>query len=123
MKKIVMTSMLAGLSAVFCSCHRNQDLNIKVKDSDDKYTFSAYFNEDKMPAVQSYINRSISPNSLFAAVGDRVNIDTRLLDGTVFELEASPGELVVKVDKSENKPASVQRIRRMCEGIKGVIMD
>ena len=94
-----------------------------VTESDDKYTFSANFDERRTSAVNRFVNSSLSPNVLFSGGDDRVASDTKLDDGTTFKLQSSPGELIVKVNKMENSPASVQRIRRMCEGIKEVITE
>ncbi len=121
MKNTIILANAIILSILLASCFRNHDVKITANESEDEYKFSAYYDESRTRDVQRYVNRSIKPNGLFSGEDDRLDIDTRLQDGTTFKLKSSPGELIIRVDKTENKPESVQRIREMCQGLKDVI--
>jgi hypothetical protein len=124
MKNIVKGAIISLFAFVFFACaHHNPDLDISVTESDDEYKFSAYFDEARTRDVQRFVNRSIEPNGIFSGEDDRLDVDTKLQDRTSFKLKASPGELIIKISKIENTPASVARIRKMCEGIKGIITE
>ena len=123
MKNIIKLSGIFFAATIFFSCHRNGDISIKVSDSDEEYKFVAHFDKSRTRDVQRFINKSIRPNGLFSGEDDRLNVDTKLQDGTAFKVQESPGELTIKIDKTENSGASVNRIRKMCDGLKKVLAD
>lgn len=124
MKNIFKGTVISLFAFAFFACsHHNADLDISVTESDDEYKFSAYFDEARTREVQRFVNRSIAPNGIFSGEDDRLDVETKLPDRTTFKIKASPGELIIKMSKIENNPASVARIRKMCEGIKGVIAE
>jgi len=123
MKNTFKLTAIFFAATIFFSCHLNGDISIKVSDSDDEYKFVAHFDKSRTRDVQRFINISIRPNGLFSGEDDRLNVDTKLQDGTAFKVQESPGELTIKIDKEDNSVASVQRIRKMCEGIKKVLAD
>jgi hypothetical protein len=123
MKNRIRFPQLLLTAFILLSCRDNSSLNISVSDSDDEYKFVAHFDQSRTRDVQRFINNSMSPSGLFSGEDDHLNVDTSLKDGTTFKVKESPGELTIRIDKKSNSPASVQRIRNMCEGVKKVITD
>jgi hypothetical protein len=116
--------------SLFCLCtlqscfhHNNHDIKISVDESGGTYKFSASFPEDKTGKVHRLINKSISPNGLFASANDYMDINTTLQDKTTFAVKASPGIIHIKIDREGNSPASYERIKEMCEKIKNTLKE
>lgn len=106
--------------ALAWSCN-NGDLHIRVKDADDYYRFSAKFDKSKSPRIHRFINSQIAPTRVES---DRdIDITTTLDDQTKFKWEASPGKIMIYLDREENNKASYVRIKQMCEKIKDIIED
>ena len=99
----------------------NRDIAIAVHDDNDKYKFTAVFPDGNTARVQEYINQSISPNSLAKSDKDYFDVTTRLADRTEFYANESPGKLMIEIDKRRNSNASIYRIKKMCDGIKGLL--
>ena len=99
----------------------NHDISISVNENNDTYAFSASFNPANTGLVDRYINNSISPNSLAKSENDYFDVTTSLTDGTIFYAKESPGKLKIAFDKKKNSTASYYRIKKMCEGIKGLL--
>lgn len=112
--------LLAAVSVVSCR-HRSGDIQVKVKDTDDYYRFTAIFDEKKTQRVYDCINREIAPTHIEST--EDIDIETILDDKTRFKWESSPGELLIYIDKDENSQASYHRIRNMCERIKTIVGD
>jgi hypothetical protein len=101
----------------------NHDISITVSENEDTYKFSAYYNAENTRKVVQYINDCIKPNSLAKSENDYFDASTSLADHTQFHIKEYPGELKIKLDKRENPPASYYRIKKMCEGIKGLLTE
>ncbi|WP_031527128.1 hypothetical protein [Dyadobacter crusticola] len=116
-----MKILLLLLSALALSCNRGHDdnLRIKVVDSDDTFEYSATFDPGRSVAVERFINSQIAPVHI-TADGD-MEVTTTLSDKTIFDYEASPGKLTITLDKDRNSKTSYYRIKRMCEGLNRVI--
>ena len=99
----------------------NHDISISVNENNDTYTFSAAYNPGNTTMVNRYVNKSISPNSLAKSENDYFDVTTSLTDGTVFYVKESPGKLKIEFDKKKNSTASYYRIKKMCEGVKGLL--
>lgn len=104
-----------------CNLFHNKDLEISVSESEERYQFTAYFDENKTGAIQSYINREISPNSVFGSTNDKLDIKTILDDKTTFHINSSPGKLKITLDKKENSKASYHRIKKIGEGVNSIL--
>lgn len=120
MKNILTLAFVAFLSISCNSCNHKNDLSVSVSESEDEYKFSADYDESDTREVQQHINRTLAPNVVFSGDGDQV-VHTKLQDGTFLKVKSSPGELEIKVNKKENSPASVQRIRDMCMSLKEIV--
>lgn len=124
MKKLVVRLFfMLSLTTLFAACNRHGDVDVSVKESDDEYRFKAYYNEDRTDEVYDFINKSMSPNKLFRNDDDVVNGETAFDDGARFRIKARKGELVISIDKGKDNQESVARIRKMCQGLKEVIVD
>jgi hypothetical protein len=124
-----LTFMAAALLSIclFPACkhhgHHHNNINISISESGDIYKLNAEYNEDKTGKVQRYINRQIEPNGLFASTEDYFDVTTELKDRTKFYIKASPGKLLIKLNKQENSYASYARIKNMCEGVAGILKE
>jgi hypothetical protein len=116
--KTILTTSFATV-ALLSSCNSG-DLNIKVKDADEFYRFTAIYDEQKTPRVNAFINRSIAPTSIVS--DEDIDVTTVLDDKTKFKWESSPGKMMIYLDKDENSRASYQRIKSMCQGAKEIMM-
>lgn len=106
--------------SIFISCNHTGDVKISVKDTDDEYRFSAYFDKKKTDEIVKVINENIAPTTIFSDANE-IDVTTILDDKTKFDLEYAPGEVMIKLNKNENSKYSYDRIKKMCEDIKKVI--
>lgn len=123
MKKLSLLLIFAlAFLLVLASCrHSNHNIKIAVKNSEDLYQFSASYNEKKTGKIENLINEKIAPTRLEWSGDDDIDVTTILEDKTRFHLESSPGELKIKLDKTQNSRDSYLRIKEMCEEIKDII--
>ena len=99
----------------------NHDIAISVNENEDTYTFTASYDRGNSLAVYNYINKNISPDRLGDSEKDYFDVTTSLTDKTVFYIKESPGKLKIAIDKRKNSTASYYRIKKMCEGVKGLL--
>jgi len=127
MKKNCLLAIAAIISIiVFFSCHHHNHggrTSVGVSESDNIYKLEAVYNEDLTGKVQRYINRQIEPNGLFESTNDYFDVTTQLKDRTRFYIKASPGRLLIKLNKKENSYESYTRIKAMCQGIVGLLKE
>ena len=129
-KSLIILSTIVLSICLFASCSRHHryrihdnNLDLTVSEFGYVYRLKANYNEDKTAAVQRYINQSIEPNGLFSSSEDYFDINTELKDHTRFSIKSSPGKLEIKLNKQENSYASYKRIKKMCEGVAGVLKE
>lgn len=106
--------------SILSSCQHSEDVKISVKDSDDEYRFTAYFDEKKTDEIVKVIDQSIAPTTIHSDENE-IDVTTTLEDKTKFDLQYEPGEVLVRLNKNENTKSSYNRIKKMCEEIKSVI--
>ena len=122
MKKYLLAVMLGLILAAGTSCvFYNDNLSVSVSDDEDEYEMDASFQNRKTHAVQVYVNDHLLINSSKWRNGDEVEKEVRLDDNTKFSLNASPGELRIRIDKTANSEASCEKIRIACEDIKELL--
>ncbi|WAC14547.1 hypothetical protein [Dyadobacter pollutisoli] len=109
------------LMLALTSCWNSHDIAIKVEDSKDTYKFSASFNRSKTPQVERVINKFIAPTHVESDNG--LDFTTMLDDRTALDIESSPGEVMIKMDKTGHNQVSYMRVKSMCEAIKEVISE
>lgn len=123
MKKLNYVIAFCLLAAIACFPFLKKELNgdninISVKETKEKYKFSADFNEDRSQEVQEYMDNYLKQGSFKNAQTDA---EITLDDRTKFYLKAFPGELRIVLNKQENSEKAYQKIKQMGEGIKGVL--
>ncbi|MCF0055891.1 hypothetical protein [Dyadobacter sp. CY356] len=106
--------------SIVSSCRNSDDVKIAVKDSDDEYRFTAYFDENKTEEIVKVIDQNIAPTTI-ASDDDKIDVTTTLEDKTTFDLQYEPGEVMIKLNKHENSKSSYSRVKKMCEEIKNTI--
>jgi hypothetical protein len=95
--------------------------SISISEDDNSYQLEAVYNTNNTGRVERYINRCISPDRLGDSENDYIDANTSLPDGTVFYVKESPGKLKIEINKKKNSTASYYRIKKMCEGVKGLL--
>lgn len=106
--------------SILSSCKHSGDIKISVKDTDDEYTFTAYFDDKKTDDVIKVIDQNTAPTTI-SSDEDEIDVTTTLDDKTKFDLQYAPGEVLIKLNKNENSKASYLRIKKMCGEIKNAI--
>ncbi|BAU55574.1 hypothetical protein [Mucilaginibacter gotjawali] len=99
----------------------NHNISITVSEETDTYEFSARYDRLNTRQVQAYINECIKPNQMGNSENDYVDATTTLPDNTRFYIKESPGRVKIRLDKTQNSPASCFRIKKMCEGLKQLL--
>ena len=117
MKSLLISPMV--MLAMLVSCN-NGDVSIAVKDEDDYYRFKAHFDDNLSPDVTAFLNDHISTVRIDPEKDSKVI--TVLPDQTRINVESSPGEVMIYLDKDENSRDSYHRIKNLCEGVKDVIL-
>jgi len=101
----------------------NHNTSISISETDDTYKLKASFDVNHTVKVWRYVNNFIAPNSLGKSENDYFDVTTSLQDKTEFYIKESPGKLKIELNKRKNTTASYLRIKKMCEGIKGLLAD
>ncbi|MBC7935671.1 MAG: hypothetical protein H7Y86_10010 [Rhizobacter sp.] len=113
-----------ALAALLISCgHHNGDTDISYKDQDQYYQMNARFNENRTRAVEHYMNSTIGKKNNISFVNMESNAAFTLDDGTKFHLKKYPGHIEIELDKTTNTKQAYYAIKKMCEGMKDVILD
>lgn len=99
----------------------NHNISISVSEDEDTYAFSASYDKSNTGKVERYINRCISPNQLGKSGNDYIDANTSLPDNTRFYIKEYPGKLKIILDRKKNSTASYYRIKKMCEGVQGLL--
>ena len=94
----------------------NSDISIRVNDTEEEYQVNATYGREQSRRVLSYIDAQLSKSKQFRH--SKMDGDIELDDHTKFYIKARPGHLIIKVNKTDNDSASVERIRELTEGIK-----
>ena len=94
----------------------NTDIAINVNDTEDHYQVEASFGRNQTRRVLSYIDGQLSKTKQFRHA--QMDEDIELEDHTKLYINAKPGKVFIKVNKSENDSLSIERIKNLTEGIK-----
>ena len=122
MKNILISTMIGALLlSISFSCKDSSDTKVSITDSDDTYEFYAKFDKSKTRQIQDFINKEIAPSTLNTERD--LDVTTTLDDKTQFEIKRSPGKVHIKLDKEDNSAASYIRIKKICNGIRGIISE
>ena len=122
MKKYFIAVVLCLMALTFMSsCFHHHDISISISDDDDEYEMDVLYQRNKTNTVQVYLNEHLLNSvSLKKRWKDEVII---LDDHTKFYLHAYPGELRIKIDKTENSQESCDKVKQVCEELKDILAD
>ena len=123
MKKIAMACSLFILCfSLSCSqLNNNDNVSIKVKDTDHYYKIVAHFNKNKTRSVEKYMDAKIGRTSNMSFVNTRIDGELALDDHTTFYIKKYPGFVEIKLDKDENSDEAYYEMKSMSEGIKKLL--
>ena len=110
--------MIAGMSSCF---HDRHDISISVSDDEDEYEMDADYRRNQSHAVQVYLNNHLLSNSGVSIRNGFVDDEIILDDKTTFYINSNPGELSIRIDKTENSEEQCERIRQACEDLKEIL--
>jgi hypothetical protein len=81
---------------------------------------TASYEQEKTASVVQYMNECIKPDLIFI---NKVQLEKKVVlkDKTTFYLQYSPGEMKIKLVKSENANASLLKVREICSGLNRVL--
>ena len=122
-KQIFLIVAVLFLGIAFSSCRWGHHTSISTWDSGDEYGMNAYYSKKKTRKVQRLLNRCLEENCNISFTRTPVDEDITLDDRTRFYLHSYPGELEIRIDKTENSGESFARIQELCEDIKELLGD
>ncbi len=109
------------LTGILLSCNIGNNTKVSLTESKTDLSFSAKFPERKTASVQEFINDQLEHKSTFNTYNSEVEGTITLNDQTTFKLTSKAGKLEINFNKAENNEGSVQRIKKLCEGVKEVL--
>jgi len=99
----------------------NGATTVKVTETKTAYTLDASFPRDKASEFYQQINNAVSPEAQFDFEDGDLETGTSLDDGTTFQIKSHSGELQLIFDKTRNNRQSYQRMKKIYEGLKGIV--
>lgn len=125
MKKQIIAGIIPGFMFLISlsSCFHNHDISISISDDEDEYEMDASFKRSQTHTVQAYLNNNLLYGNEQWHRNNEVEKEITLDDKTTFYMDAHPGELRIKIDRSENSEESFERIKQVCEDIKDLLAD
>lgn len=121
-KSFLLTGACMFLIWVSISCSDpHHDTKISISESEKTYQMSAWFSPGKSSDVHKYMDRKLGKINKISFVNAEIDATITLDDRTTFYVKSLPGDLEIKLDKTENSRESYQQVKEMCEGIKKVI--
>lgn len=130
MKKVA-TIFLCLLAVALTQCNSgrsessmvsNELTTVRVTETKTTYTLDASFTRDKASQFYQYINNAVSPEAQFDFEDGDLETGASLSDGTNFRIKAQRGELQLIFDKRSNSHESYRRMKKMYEGLKGIVI-
>jgi len=105
------------------SCFHNHNISISISDDDDEYEMEASYRRDQAHEVKDYLNHHLLNHSSVSFKSRSMDEEITLEDNTKFYINAHPGELRIKIDKTENSEESCEKVRRACEDLKDLLAE
>ena len=99
----------------------NGNTTVEVTETKTTYTLSASFTREKASQFYQYINNTVAPETRFDFEDGDLEAGASLDDGTNFRIKSQRGELQLIFDKSINNQASYRRMKKIYEGLKGIV--
>lgn len=125
MKKFIVPVILGLiLIAAMPSCfHRSNDFSIRFSDDDEEFEMEADYPRRQSHNVKVFLNDQLLNHVAHRGKHSFRNEEITLDDNTTFYIDATPGEVNIRVDKDENSEEGCERVRQMCKELKFVIED
>lgn len=126
MKKNTLSIVLALIIiAAMPSCfhYNNDDISISVSDDEDEYEMDADYSRKQAHDVRVYLNDHLLSGNIKLSRNEHVDREIILDDNTTFYINAEPGSINIKIDKTKNSAAQCEKIRIACEDLKEILAD
>lgn len=126
MKRLPLLTCYVAIACYCWSClsfHHKGDISISVSVSDnrDTYTMSARYDPEQTKRVQECIDKHLGNKNHVSFRHAETDATITLDDGAKFYMKLFPGELKIKLNKTENSYDSYYEIKTMCDGIKNTL--
>ncbi len=122
MKNLLLTLVgLALLSYVGFHYANRNDINLKVSENESELNISAEFPEEKTPEVKNYLKKELNLSKDLSAKNHNIDGDIALEDGTFFYMKLAEGRLKIEMERKRNSQNAYKKLKRMFEGLKGVL--
>ena len=108
---------------VLSSCFHNHNISISVSDDEDEYEMDASYRKNQTHRVRAYLNEHLLNKSVVSFKNRSMDEEITLDDNTTFYINSYPGELRIKIDKTENSDESFEKVRQVCEDLKDILAD
>lgn len=117
---LLATIILSTLSLSFTYRHNYFKTTVVISETKSIYVMAAFYDDDKIGRVIQYIDECLKPSLIFK---NREQLDEKIIlkDKTTFYFQFSPGNMKIKLLKSENSSASLRKIKKMCSGLNSVL--
>lgn len=102
------------------SVQHNNNISIRVNDSQDLYRLYASYNRNKARKIQRYLDAHLQS---YRFANTRLDATVTLDDNTNFYIKSHPGVLLIRLRRNENSLESYYRIKSLGEGIKRELME
>ncbi|MEO7308239.1 MAG: hypothetical protein ABIR78_10970 [Ferruginibacter sp.] len=110
---------------VMSSCFHvhDHDISITTTDDEDEYEMEASYRRSQTHAVQVYLNDHLINSSSRSFKNRSIDDEITLDDKTTVYINSHPGELRIKINKTQNSEESCERVREICEELKDILAD
>jgi hypothetical protein len=122
-KLYLLLALIITVSLSSCFRYHNDDISISVSDDDDEYEMDADYSRKQTHDVQVYLNDHLLNGKIKLKRNDHVDKEITLDDNTTFYLNAEPGSINIKIDKTKNSAEQCEKIRIACEDLKEILAD
>jgi hypothetical protein len=106
-----------------CFHFSDHDVSVTVSDDEDEYEMDADYSRRKAHAVRVYLNDHLLDGKIKIRHNDHVDKEITLDDNTTFYINAEPGSVNIKIDKTRNSEEQCERVRMACEDLKEILAD
>jgi hypothetical protein len=118
---IMLVAVVMGiLSLSFTYNKANFKTSIVISENETTYNMAAKYDESKTAQLITYVDDCLKPDLLFS---NKQQMDEKIIlkDRTTFYFRFSPGEIKIKLIKSENTATALIKIKKLCAGLNGVL--
>lgn len=124
MKKHFISTVPGIIFLIFLSsCFHNHNISISISDDEKEYEMDASYRKNQTHKVRAYLNEHLLSNSVVLVKNTSMDEEIILDDNSTFYINSYPGELRIKMDKTENSEASCEKVKQVCEDLKDILAD